>query len=521
MYLLRKYNITFHTNIREKKERISDVMAIYMVRPTEENFKIITNDLQNRIFDNFYINFVETCDEDKFHSFFSSLIKTDNYNRIYKIIMNPIGFFVEHSNVFSLDIKEPYCLLNSPNVGDSEIESYFDQVGNGIFNSLFTTRTIPIIKYRTGWSADHIVNKIQSNFDQSFNKFPELKEEFSRKNNTLLLILDRDTDLPIMLHHSASLGSMLNDIFGITRTKTDKTTNKFEIDPMTDFIWNDYLSTNFDDAKKKIIEEYKAINEQTGFLDQNKTDPQDIEKISERLTSTLEGLRDLTVKQTVLTNHANFQDKMYKEIDKRQLGQFYDIEESILNKRSVTSEYKKKFLDLLKLKSVKLENIQNSKNDLLRIALMYYLINSKMGQEEVQEIESALKNVDQKLSALDYLKRKKSFEDSMKKGNTDIGAESGFFQKSVSFFKNRIGSLMTNQQVSVVADLAASASSNKEIPNFVTYNLLKKRQDSKISCNFNQVIVFMVGGGCLSEFEYLDEIIKKENKNVISKVDFR
>ncbi len=491
-------------------------MAIYIVKPTEENFKLIKTDLEKRIFDNYYINFTERIDDSILQSFFSDLVQTDNYSRIYKICVNPIGFLLYHPSVFSLNnIKSPYALLNSPKTQESEINSYFNKVGDGIYNSLFTMKTLPVIKYRTGWFAEEIINVIQSNFKQTFDKFPELMEEFPRKNNTLMVILDRDTDLPIMLHHSASLGAMLNDVFGIARSKCK---DRFEIDPLTDYIWNSCLSMSFVLAKEKVIEELKKLNEQTDYLNDRGNSSNgdgDLEKISEKLSTTLEGLRDINIKQNVLNNHAKFLDKLSGEVDDRRLGNFYELEEASLNKRNFTRELKQKFFDIITLKSINIKDIAVTKSDILRLCLMYYLINNKITQDEINEIEKALLNIQQSKDALDYLKQKRSFEESMKKGNSSSSSQSGFLQNSVSFFVNKVGSLMNTEQPSITADILTSLSNNKEVTNFVTCHSLKKGFDKdKLNQTFSQVIVFMVGGGSLSEYEYVDEVLKKNNKSV-------
>jgi hypothetical protein len=497
-------------NIKDKKERISDVMAIYIVRPTEENFKLIKSDLQKHNFDNFYINFVEMCDDSVLKNFYSDLIHTDIYNRIYKITINPIGIFLLHPSVFSLNIPSPYLFLNNPNSKENEINTYFEKVGTGIFNALFTLKSIPIIKYRTGWFAENIINIIQQNFKQTFDKFPELLEEFPKKNNTLLVILDRDTDLPVMLNHAASLGSMYNDVFGIVRSKVSNS-NKFEIDPLTDHIWNNYMSTNFAVVEEKIHDESIAIRDKLKFLDEGKSNSDDIEKMSEKLSTTIEELRDLKMKQTVLSYHASFLTKLSNELGNRRIAQFYELEELMLNKRTITKEIKQKFYDIITLKSIQVQDINESKNDILRISLMYYLINTKITNDEIKEIERALTNIGQSLDALEYLKQKRSFEESMKKGKAI--QDSGFLSKSFSFVVNRLGSLMSIEQPSMVADLLSTLASNKEVSNFVTCHTLKKGAE-KLNYNFNQVIVFMVGGGSLVEFEYVDNLLKKNDIGV-------
>ena len=72
---------------------------------------------------------------------------------------------------------------------------------------------------------------------------------------------------------------------------------------------------------------------------------------------------------------------------------------------------------------------------------------------------------------------------------------------------------MNTEQASITADITNSLVLGKEVTNFVSYNLLKKGID-KSNYNFTQVIVFLVGGGSLAEYEYVDELLAKNNKSV-------
>jgi hypothetical protein len=485
-------------------------MAIYLVQPTIENFKLIKNDMDKSIFDNYYINFSNKCEDTLLNTFFSDLIQTNKYNSIYKITINPIGIFIYHPKVYSLNISNPYLLLNKPNVKEEDLNNYINQIGLGIFNSLFTLKTIPIIKYRTGWFAENIVSVIQSHFNQITDKFLELQDEF-KKNNTLLIILDRDIDLPIMLHHASSLGAMISDVFGLSRSKQDNQ-GAFQIDPITDYIWNDYLTKNFIDVKEKIVEDMNEITNQTKFLDQAKANPDDVEQISEKLSSTLEGLRDITMKQTILSNHISFQDKLTDEIEKRNLGRLYQLEESLLKTRNFNKENKKNFLDLLQLKTLEIKDMEKSKTDLLRLSLIYYLTNPKISNEEVKEIERCLSNLGVKLDSLEYLKNKRNFEESLNKSKQPQQA-SGLLNFGRDLLIKQFNSLMTTEQPSITAEIINSLSTNKEITSFVSYDLIKRRLD-KTNNNFTQVMVFLVGGGNLAEFEYVDELLSKNGKNV-------
>ena len=58
IYYLREHNISLTLNIKDNREKMSDIMAIYIISLTKENLDYIYQDINNQIFDNFYINFI-------------------------------------------------------------------------------------------------------------------------------------------------------------------------------------------------------------------------------------------------------------------------------------------------------------------------------------------------------------------------------------------------------------------------------------------------------------------------------
>ena len=510
-------------NMKEKREKIPDIMAIYIVAPTEENMKIIKNDIQRLNFDNFYINFIEKAEDNLFQSFFSDILSTDNYHRIYKITVNPISFFAYHSKVFSVNINNPYILLNSVNVKEDDVNKYFSLTAKGLFNVLFTLKTVPIVKYRSGWFGQVIIEKIQEMFTNTFEKYPEIKEDFPKKNSTLLILMERDTDLPIMFHHAASYGAMLNDIFGTTRVKvnvknTDKT-SKFEIDVLADYIWNEFLSVDFPTTLERIVKDFQNLNDQTSFLDNN-SKKEDLSEISMKLNQTLEKVSELIEKKKILENHINFAEKMKNEIKLRKLEEIYDFEYDLMSNRTLNNEIKKKFNKIITSSNHNQPLLSNNdfKYDVLRACLIYYLFNKDMSKDDLASLEKTLtNNFNVKLSSLEYLKQKRNFEENLKIGGSEK-SQSGLFGKikNKSFgLISSFHSLMTIKQPSLSADILDTLSNNKEVSNFVNYNFLKKSVEKiNPNQNFNEIIVFFVGGGSLAEYEYLDQLYTKNNKNV-------
>ena len=223
IYYLRDYNISMTLNIKDAREKISDIMAIYIISLTKENLDYIYDDMKNQIFDNIYINFLsyDTGDinnKNILDDFYRKIAYLENNSCLYKISIIPINICLYHPKIFSLNIKKPYLLLNSPNISDNIYQEYLSKISIGLFSSLFLIKTYPVVKYHKGFFGDDIIKKIQAEFNYLFKTNPEIKDDFKLKKNskrTLLLILDRDIDLSIMLHHACSFAAMINDCFTI------------------------------------------------------------------------------------------------------------------------------------------------------------------------------------------------------------------------------------------------------------------------------------------------------------------
>ena len=98
----------------------------------------------------------------------------------------------------------------------------------------------------------------------------------------------------------------------------------------------------------------------------------------------------------------------------------------------------------------------------------------------------------------------------MRKGGGNNETDKSFLQKSISYLVKKV---TTSEQTSIISETVNNLASNKEVKEYNTYNLLKKGID-KVNTNFNQVIVFVIGGGSLAEFEYLDETMNKNDRTV-------
>ena len=308
-----------------------------------------------------------------------------------------------------------------------------------------------------------------------------------------------------MLHHAAGLGSMIMDSFGINRGDENKEKKKFEIDLINDYIWEENINELFYEVGEKTLKQLKDFYNDMNYLDKvNKQKSyEELEEESKKLSQSIDTLRDKKIKSEVLQQQSDFNVKLSEYASKRNLGQIYENESQILKKRNnITNTIKDKFYENFK----NLKN-ENNENDFYRTALIYYLCNNKITENESNELLNLLPNK----NAFNYLKKRKNEAQSNKNKKSYLDP------KWISAFMN----LLSIEQPSISADLINNLISNKQVEKFETYNLYNKCVEREtIDYNYTDVIVFFIGGGCFGEFEYIDEVMKKNGINIIYGCDY-
>ena len=531
IYYLREQNISLTLNIKDNREKMTDIMAIYILSLTKENLDYIYEDIRNQIFDNFYINFIayDTSDNTNkkiLEDFYSKISNLENNLSIYKISIIPIDVCLYHPKIFSLNLKKPYLLLNSPNISDDVYQNYLSKISIGLFSALFLMKTYPVVKYHKGFFGDDIIKKIQNEFNYLFKMSPEIKEEFKVKKNskrTLLLILDRDIDLPIMFHHACSFAAMINDCFGIGIEDNNNNSKKFKIDPVNDYVWNNKLHEVFVDVGTYVYQEYKNYYKEMDFLDKvNK--PKDIEQLqneSKQLAKSIETLKDKKLIGNILSQESKIVEELNKIQNDKKLDEIFLMECNLLKKKERINEATKN--DFFKL-LYNYKDKDNTKDDIYRLCLLYYLCNSKnISKEDIIKIKPYILNK----SALDYLKKKIDETSLRENNNINMGFGNNYQKNNSMIMKglfsafSTISNLMSIEQPSISADLVDKLCRNQNIANWATYDFITKNiEKDGGNYSYDNVICFFIGGGSFGEYEYIYDLISQNGYNIYYGTDY-
>ena len=537
---LKKYNICLTTKLNEQKDIMRNMMAIYIIAPSSENFSLILKDMKNNIYNNYSINFIEKPDDNLLEEFLTNIIKLDIYKKIYNLHVLPIKYSLIHPKILDFcgsdtKIVKPYSLFKL-NQNDNETKNYYDLISNMLFNALFCMRISPLIKYKTGSYSGLIADKIQNKFISTFNKFPELKNEF-KNGNCLMILLERDlVDLPIMLHHPSGFGAIINDICGITFDQDNNNKNgikKFSLDPLNDFIWNKSLTKLYHEVGDETLLKYKKYIQQMQIFEigEKANNLEELENKSEKLAQSIKDIDIKRLEGDILDKHAKIYPILNKNIDTRHLAQIYSIERNILDKREINKEINNSINEFINEGKINNQNYL----DVFRLCLIYFLVdkdnsNIKFIEDIIQKLKLPSK-YNQK-TILDYLNIIKtdskihSSEELINKLNLEnqkssmLGQVGGvtkkLFKKGFNFIKNAVNNITGRNTPAIAMDIIYDLIYEKRRDR-EQFKRIRINEDIFINneSNKNNIFLFVLGGGSLNEFEYCKEFVENMGFNFI------
>ena len=538
---LKKYNICLITKLNEQKDIIHNMMAIYVVTPSSENFSLILKDMKNNVYNNYSINFIEKPDDNLLEEFLTNIIKLDIYQKIYNLHVLPIKYSLIHPKILDfcgsdIKISKPYSLFKL-NQNDNETKTYYDLISNMLFNALFCMRISPLIKYKNGSQSGLIANKIQNKFISTFKKFPELQNEF-KNGNCLMILLERDlVDLPIMLHHPSGFGAIINDICGITFDQENNNQNrikKFSLDPLNDFIWNKSLTKLYHEVGDETLLKYKKYIQQMQIFEigEKANNLEELENKSEKLAQSIKDIDIKRLEGDILDKHAKIYPILNKNIDTRHLAQIYSIERNILDKREINKEINNSINEFINEGKINNENHL----DIFRLCLIYFLVDkdntnikfiediiqklklpSKYNQKIILEYLNIIKN-DSKVHSSEELINKLNLEKNQ--GSSMLGQVGGvtkkLFKKGFNFIKNAVNNFTGRNTpavaMDIIYDLIYEKRRDKE-----QFKRIRINEDIFVNneSNKNNIFLFVLGGGSLNEFEYCKEFVENMGFNFI------
>jgi hypothetical protein len=213
---LLRCGITVHALVSGSRSPLPDVPAIYFVEPSVENVSQIIQDLQNDVYDSFYVNFTSTINRELLEDFAKKVSLCGKGGKIKQVYDQYLDFIVTEPNLFLLDMLKTFTRFNSPATSEDTIHRLADGIADGLLASLVTMNCVPIIRCPKNGPAELVATQLDMKLrDYSANS--RSTASLSLQQRPVLIILDRNVDLASMFSHSWIYQCMVSDVFELRR----------------------------------------------------------------------------------------------------------------------------------------------------------------------------------------------------------------------------------------------------------------------------------------------------------------
>ncbi|KAL5258873.1 hypothetical protein ACHWQZ_G009364 [Mnemiopsis leidyi] len=519
---LRECGVTLNLLIADKRDPIPDVPVVYFVMPTKQNIDLISQDCKNQMYEKFYINFITAVSRQLLEDLAQATIESDSVARVEKIFDQYLSFCMLEQNLFTVSAYDAqscsYYALNRPDAKDADIEKCINAITDSVFSLFVTLRELPVIRCPKGNAAEIVAERLEKKMrDARRDPKSELFKDqaITSFQRPLLILLDRNMDICSTLHHTWTYQALIHDLFNLylnrCKVEVDEKVKNYDLGPDDQF-WAKNKGKPFPEVADAVHVELEACRAAEQEIKRLKDvmGESGVENANDQIANTVSSLPELMERKKRVDMHINIATALSDCIRARNLDKFFEVEEKIMTKTTLEESV----LDTLKNPSV------GTAEDKLRLFIIYYLTTSDLPDNELQQYIEALQEAGCDTSCIEYLAKLKSVSSLNVPAQTKLTSSSGsyssmsnmfkYVKQSSKFMMEGVKSLVVGHRKLPVTRTVDCLSELKQTPETDSFLALDPKIYRKtenllpaLKNTFNDVYVFVVGGGSYVEYQNL------------------
>jgi hypothetical protein len=439
--IIRECAVTLRMLIDSPRERIPDVAAVYLIRPTEENVDLCARDAAQHLYDSFHVNFSSPVSSHVLDRFAKKVGEAGVASSIARVFDQFMGFIALERGLFTLNQNDSFISYNSTKANEIEVERVMEAMADGLVDACVVMGRVPIIRAPRDGPAKMVAHKVAIKLEKLYKERVFTLETSAVDQRPVLLILDRGFDMSTPLQHSETYQCLVDDLAGPIKLnklqlldEVTKKSNMCDLDPEVDAFWGEHEDSAFPHAIEKQVEIAKELDERAkrmagggGIINNNVQQQQhnnnngnDVSSSSIReLMDAANSLPEVTALKRSLAMHNDILQNVFRSIKNRVIPTFHDIETRLARSTSgrVTQTLTGEVMTLLK-------SPQHFAEDKTRLACIYILTARPNSSSEMDEVEtillSGIENQGEKMEAkraLQFVRRVLTVSNTMAMNN--------------------------------------------------------------------------------------------------------
>jgi hypothetical protein len=259
----------------EQTEKMRHLNAVCLLRPTNQNFILLSKELKNPKYNEYHIFFTNVVP----HMRLEQLACCDEYEIVQQVQEFFADVYAVSHDLFSLNLPSTIRLTEEHSKWTSYEERVFERTIEGLLSACLTLRIMPTIRFTA--SSDltrQVAQRLQTRITEEQSLFETIEREKSGGSAPVLLLLDRRNDPVTPLLNQWTYQAMLHELLSIDNNRIDMSKvpgireelKEIVMSTTQDQFFEDNLLANFGDlgvSIKTYVEEYQQQTKNTAKIE--------------------------------------------------------------------------------------------------------------------------------------------------------------------------------------------------------------------------------------------------------------